>query len=162
MAIINDIVPFQIKIEEKNSVFTDATNVSRELSLHPVHLTPDKGGNLPPSALIPYCSYQGENSLLGKELPELNNLTVCGKFHRTILEGQVCHTLDLEKLNKRKHPTKSGKSNGLFLLLDPNPYQLGDANDKEEDKHRMGDDAPAVTRTEVKNHTSSKALHSKT
>ena len=28
----------------------------------------------------------------------------------------------------REHPTKSGKPKGLFLLLDANPYQLGQAN----------------------------------
>ena len=73
--------------------YSDANNVSRELSLHPVHLTPDKEGNLPPSALIPFCSYQGKSSLLGRELPELNNMTVCDKFQSTILEGQLCTAL---------------------------------------------------------------------
>ena len=104
----------------KNFIVTDA--VSRELSLHPVHLTPDKEGKLPPSALIPFCSYQGDSNLLGQERPELDNLTVCDKFEPTILEGQLCYSLDIAKLGKK--PTKSDKSNGLFLLLDPNPYQL--------------------------------------
>ena len=119
-----------------NSIITDANNVSRELSLHPVHLTPDKEGNLPPSALVPFCFYQGERSFLGNELPVLNNMTVCDKFHLTILEGQLCHTLDLKKHIGREHPTKSGKSNGLFLLLDPNPDQLGQANDKDVDSNQ--------------------------
>ena len=66
----------------------------------------------------------------------MNNRTVCDKFRPTILEGQLCHTIDLEKLNKREHPTISGKSKGLFLLLDPNPYQLGDANDKDGDSNQ--------------------------
>ena len=102
--------------------------MSRELSLHPVHLTPDKEGNLPPSALVPFCSYQGESSLLGRELPEMDNLTVCDKFQPTILEGQLCYTLDSTLLTKGL--TKSGKSNGLLLLLDPNPYNLN---------HKVGD-----------------------
>ena len=89
------------------------------LSLHPVHLTPDKEGNLPPSALVPFCSYQGNSSLLGQERPELDNLTVCDKFEPTILEGQLCYSLDMAKLGIK---TKPGKSNGLFLLLDPNPF----------------------------------------
>ena len=101
---------------------TDANNVSRELSLHPVHLTPDKEGNLPPSALVPFCSYQGESSLLGRQLPEMDNLTVCDKFQPTILEGQLCYTLDGALLKGRS--AKSGKSNGLLLLLDSNPYNL--------------------------------------
>ena len=98
------------------------------MSLHPVHLTPDKEGNLPPSALVPFCSYQGESSLLGRELPEMDNLTVCDKFQPTILEGQICYTLDTAIL--KRNVTKSGKSNGLLLLLDPNPYSL---NNKEVD-----------------------------
>lgn len=104
----------------KDFIVTDA--VSRELSLHPVHLTPDKEGNLPPSALIPFCSYQGDSNLLGQERPELYNLTVCDKFEPTILEGQLCYSLDIAKLGEKG--TKSGKPNGLFLLLDPNPHQL--------------------------------------
>ena len=43
-------------------------------------------------------------------------------FEPTILEGQLCYSLDIAKLGEKG--TKSGKSNGLFLLLDPNPYQL--------------------------------------
>ena len=52
----------------------------------------------------------------------MNNKTVCDKFHSTILEGQLCFTLDIDEL--KKYPPKSGLSNGLLLLLDPNPYQL--------------------------------------
>ena len=100
----------------------DVNGVSRELSLHPVHLTPDEEGNLPPSALIPFCSYQGDSDLLGQERPELGNLTICDKFKPTVLEGQLCYSLDVAKLVEKT--TKSGKINGLFLLLDPNPYQL--------------------------------------
>ena len=102
-------------------IFFLIVDVLRELSLHPVHLTPDEEGNLPPSALVPFCSYQGNNDLLGHERPELDNLTICDKFRPTILEGQRCYSLDIAKLVEK--PTKSGKTNGLFLLLDPNPYQ---------------------------------------
>ena len=100
--------------------------MSRDLALHPFHLTPDKEGNLPPSALVPFCSYQGQSSLLGKELPEMDNMAVCDKFQPTILEGQLCHTLDIAKLVD--FPTKSGKTNGLRLLLDPNPYHPNQPN----------------------------------
>ena len=85
----------------------DVNGVSRELSLHPVHLTPDKDGNLPPSALVPFCSYQGDSNLLGQERPELDNLTICDKFKSTILEGQLCYSLNIAKLGKKL--TKSGK-----------------------------------------------------
>ena len=52
----------------------------------------------------------------------MDNITVCDKFQPTILDGQVCHTLDTVKL--REYPTKPGKANGLLLLIDPKPYQV--------------------------------------
>ena len=94
--------------------------ISRNLLLHPVHLIPDKEGQLPPSALIPFCSYQGETSMLGQRRKELNNLTVCDKFEPTILEGQLCYSIDVAQTLRRP---KEGKSNGLWILVDPNPYK---------------------------------------
>ena len=114
----------------------DGNGVSRALSLHPIHLTPDKEGNLPPSALVPFCSYQGERSLLGQKRSGLDNLTICDKFKPTILEGQLCYSLDIAKLVE--NPTQSGKTNGLFLLLDPNPYQLK-ADEKKIEDSKTGD-----------------------
>ena len=87
---------------------TDAKKVSRELSLHPIHLTRDKQGNLPPSALIPYCSYQGESTLLGKVIPEVDGFETCDRFEPTILEGQLCFSIDVAKY--REEPTKKGKA----------------------------------------------------
>ena len=92
------------------------------MSLHPVHLTHDSKGNLPPSALIPFCSYQGDSSLLGQQRPELDNLTICDKFEPTIFDGNLCYSLDVAKLDKNF--TQEGKAGGLFLLLDPHPDQI--------------------------------------
>ena len=52
----------------------------------------------------------------------MDNLTVCDKFQPTILEGQICYTLNMAAL--KKNSTKSGTSYGLFLLLDIDPFQL--------------------------------------
>ena len=49
-------------------------------------------------------------------------MTVCDKFRPTILEGQLCYSLDIAKLVEK--PTKSEQKNGLLLLLDTQPYQL--------------------------------------
>ena len=95
----------------------DSEGISRELSVYPVHLTSDKEGNLPPSALVPFCSFQMDYNLLGEKIHELN-MTICNKFEPVILEGQLCYSLDLAKV--RKKSTEAGKPNGLFLLLDPN------------------------------------------
>ena len=62
--------------------------------------------------------------MLGQIRPELDNLTVCDKFEPTILEGQLCYSINIAKLEKM--PTEAGKTRGLFLLLDPRPYQIQD------------------------------------
>ena len=92
-----------------------ANNVSKELSLHPVHLKPDFDRSLPPSALVPFCFYQEDHNLL---LPT----TFCDKFEPTILEGQLCYSLNVTKSEWKA--TKTGKKSGLFLLLDPSPYPM--------------------------------------
>ena len=100
------------------------------MSLHPVHLTPDdKEGNLPPSALVPFCSYQGDSNLLGERRSGSDNMTFCNKFEPTVIDGQLCYSLDVAKIEKK--PSKAGKSNGLFLLVDPDPYQRNPVGRKE-------------------------------
>ena len=113
-------------------ILAELDGVSRDLVLHPVHLTPDHEGDLPPSALVPFCSYQMESKLLGKERSQLNNLTLCDKFEPTILEGQICYSLDIAQMEKG--PTKQGKTNGIFLLLDPYPYQLNSSATKKKEQ----------------------------
>ena len=92
-------------------------------------MVPDTEGNLPPSALILFCSYQEDSSPQGQERPELGNLTLCDKFEPFILEGQLCYSLDLGLEEKRKS-TKAGQKNGLYLLLDPSPYEISSGSKK--------------------------------
>ena len=63
--------------------------------------------------------------MLGHERPELGNVTLCDKFQPTIHEGQLCYSLDIAKLTQK--PTRPGKRNGLFLLVDKSPYQVKSA-----------------------------------
>ena len=74
--------------------------------------------------------------MLGQKRPELNNLRVCDKFEPTILEGQLCYSIDIAKLEKR--PTEAGKTKGLFLLLDPSPYQI------EDDERSVGEETSKI------------------
>ena len=110
-----------LPISPKSPV-SESEGILQEISVHPVHLTEDNEGNLPPSALVSFCSNQEGASLLGEERQELGNLTLCNKFRPTILEGQLCYSLETAKYAMK--PTKAGKRNGLFLLVDPNPYQV--------------------------------------
>ena len=49
-------------------------------------------------------------------------MTTCEKFKQIVLEGQLCYSLDVKDLGRKQ--SKPGKRNGLFLLLDTNPYHL--------------------------------------
>lgn len=58
----------------------------------------------------------------------MDNQRVCDKFQPTILEGQLCYTIDIAKIAKNAgQRTQLGKSNGLRLLLDPDPLPLSAA-----------------------------------
>ena len=89
----------------KNFTGEDSYQVS-----HPPHLTSSLS-----SAFIPFCAYKtklnfSENSI------DLNgtNFPICSSFMPTVLEGQLCYKLELNKLSGQ------GKRNELMLLLDYN------------------------------------------
>ena len=54
--------------------------------------------------------------MLGKEV---EGFVACDKFQPTVLEGQMCYSLDLSKVENVKR-TKNGKKNSLTLVLDLN------------------------------------------
>ena len=83
---------------------------------------------MPPSAFVPFCSYQTESNVLGQSRPELKNLTVCDKFEPTILEGQLCYSLDIANIVNKSTGTRTGRTNGLRILVDPNPFRLNVSN----------------------------------
>ena len=94
------------------------------MSLHPPHLI-DSSGSLTPSALIPFCAYQSNMTLLGQARPDLN-FTVCSKLKPTVLEGQLCYSLDLRGIQK----TKVGQNFGLLLILDPGSIDNEDVKER--------------------------------
>ena len=78
--------------------------------VHPPHLT--SGWS---SAFIPFCAYKTDLNFSGKS-PTLDGTTfpVCTSFLPTILEGQLCYKLTLNKTSGK------GKKNELMILLDYN------------------------------------------
>ena len=92
------------------------------MSFHPPHLE-DAKGRLLPKALIPLCSYQG--IMLGKRH---QNFTACDKFQPTVLNGQLCYSLNLSQVITST--SKSGQRNSLVIVLDqPTSFeQLGEEN----------------------------------
>ena len=78
--------------------------------VHPPHLT--LGWS---SAFIPFCAYKTDLNFSGRS-PTLDGTTfpVCTSFLPTILEGQLCYKLSLNKTSGQ------GKGNELMILLDYN------------------------------------------
>ena len=91
----------------------DSADDVSAVSNHPPHLI-EKRGNLSPSAFIPFCSYSSDMDTTGQLIDGLQ-FPVCTKFHPTVLDGELCYTLDISSLD-----TKAGKEQGLLLLLDFN------------------------------------------
>ena len=90
----------------------------KEVSFHPPHLE-DSKGRLLPKALIPLCSYQG-NMLGGKRH---QNFTFCDKFQPSVLDGQLCYSLNLSSAASSE--SKSGVRNSLIIVLDqPDSLEL--------------------------------------
>ena len=77
---------------------------------HPPHLTSSWS-----SALIPFCAFKTDLSMSKNSL-NLPGITypLCSSFLPTILEGQLCYKLTLNKKSGQ------GKGNELMLLLDYN------------------------------------------
>ena len=84
------------------------------MSLHPPHLI-NSNGSLTPAGLIPFCAYQTNMTLLGQTRQDLP-FTVCSHFKPTVLEGQLCYSLDLSSIKTEN--SKPGERAGLFILID--------------------------------------------
>ena len=94
--------------------FLGSVNTANEVSIHPPHLI-DSSGSLTPTALIPFCAYQTNATLLGQNRQDLP-YTVCTHFQPTVLDGQRCYSLNLTSIYKGK--TKIGKAAGLVIIID--------------------------------------------
>ena len=78
--------------------------------------------NLHPNAFVPFCAYQ--TKMLGERVDTLTNRSfmACSHFEQTILDGQLCYSIDIGKAAKSN--SGAGRGNGLLLVIDPvNPEQ---------------------------------------
>ena len=102
----------------KPQTFLSASdNVLLDLLNHPVHIL-DDSGNLSPSAFIPFCSFEGNSDLLGREHDHFS-LPVCSSFKKRIFDGQLCYQIDVNRIIHNKTATGLQKG-GLSLLVDAN------------------------------------------
>ena len=63
-----------------------------KVSNNPVHIQ-DEDGNLNPTALIPFCEFGGNMSLMGVKIEELD-YPVCNSFRPKTIQDQLCYTVD--------------------------------------------------------------------
>jgi hypothetical protein len=90
---------------------------AREVSVHPPHLL-DSQGRPTPAGLIPFCAYCGDLATLGESFDGLD-IPACNKFYPTILDGQLCYSLNVSSvISPEEKETKSGKRKGIFLAVD--------------------------------------------
>ena len=92
---------------------------ANEVSMHAAHLI-DSDGSPTPTALIPFCAYQTNMTLLGQRIPGLN-YTVCSQFQPTLVAGQLCYSFNHSSLGQIR--SQEGTEYGLVLILDPGRYE---------------------------------------
>ena len=61
------------------------SGIENKVSHHAPHLI-DSSGSLTPAALIPFCAYQTNMTLLGQKTEGINFIA-CSQFQPTLLEG---------------------------------------------------------------------------
>ena len=95
---------------DKESFHSNLTGEHSSQVSHPPHLTSTWS-----SAFIPFCAYHTDLSISENKIA-LPGITfpLCSAFLPTILEGQLCYKLTLNKTSGQ------GKKNELLLLLDYN------------------------------------------
>ena len=108
------------------------------MSLHPPHLV-DSSGSLTPAALIPFCAYQTNMTILSQTLPDLSfkvDRHFCSKFKPIVLCGQLCYSLEVSMLDVEN--SKSGLKNGLLLIVDPGKTDFVNNKEKTTDQDHYG------------------------
>ena len=66
-------------------------------------------------------------TLLGQASQDLP-FTACSQFQPTVLDGQLCHYMDLHKLDD--FISKSGSENGLLVIIDPGSEETESSKDE--------------------------------
>ena len=85
------------------------------MTKHPVHLKQDNG-DLSPTALIPFCEFGGNLSVMGVKIDK-NDFPVCNSFEAKIFNDQLCYTVDPNKYRNVIDKGNSGKEDELSLAL---------------------------------------------
>ena len=73
----------------------------------------DKDGNLSPTALIPFCDFGGNMSVMGVKIDQLD-IPICKSFRPKIIRDQLCYTVDPNEY-KHKIDLKGKLSLSLYI-----------------------------------------------
>ena len=65
---------------------------AQKLSNHPIHVM-DQFGNLSPTALLPFCKFGGNMSVMGVKIDNFDD-PVCNSFRPKIVMDQLCYQVD--------------------------------------------------------------------
>ena len=105
---------------------------------HPVHVQ-DEDGFLLPTALIPFCEFGGNISVMGVKIEQLS-VPVCNSFRPKIIKDQLCYTVDPNKY-KTKIDLEGELSLSLFINYNEDKEMDSKDNDEsiEEDNYILID-----------------------
>ena len=84
----------------------------QKVTNHPVHII-DQENVLQPTALIPFCEFNGNMSVMGVKIDQFD-VPVCNSFRPKILRDQLCYTVDPNEL-KHKIDLTGDLSLSLFI-----------------------------------------------
>ena len=99
------------KIQFIHISFTGSKKLQK-ITNHPVHFI-EEDGNLSPTALIPFCEFSGNMSVMGVKMEQFD-VPVCNSFRPEIIKDQLCYTVDPNEY-KSKIDLKGELSLSLFV-----------------------------------------------
>ena len=103
----------------------------QKMTNHPVHIQ-EKDGQISPTALIPFCEFGGNMSVMGIKIDHFD-VPVCNSFRPKIMMDQLCYTVDP---NEYKHKIDLNGELSLSLFIHYNEdRQMEDINSNE--KHTV-------------------------
>ena len=94
----------------------------QKVTNHPVHIQ-DEDGDLSPTALIPFCEFGGNMSVVGVKIDQFDS-PVCDSFRVKTLNDQLCYEVDLNLYEDQVDKTEALKY-GLVMLIDNNEDRRG-------------------------------------
>ena len=97
--------------KEETTFFISESEKLLKLTNHPVHIIEEKGNILSPTALIPFCSFANNFSMMGTKITEFE-VPVCNSFRAKLVKDQLCYEVDLSRF--KNHINFKDK---LFLTL---------------------------------------------